>query len=43
MTLEEREAKMKELEKYSKSGKKSSGGSISAKANMVKNYNANNK
>ena len=43
MTLEEREAKMKELEKYSKSGKKSSGGGISAKANMVKNYNANNK
>lgn len=43
MTLEEREAKMKELEKYTKSGKKSSGGSISAKANMVKNYNANNK
>ena len=43
MTLEEREAKMKELEKHSKSGKKSSGGSISAKANMVKNYNANNK
>lgn len=38
MTLEEREAKMKELEKYQKSSKKTSGGSIAAKANMVKNY-----
>ena len=39
MTLEEREAKMKEVEKYSKSSKKTSGGSIAAKANMVKKYN----
>ena len=39
MSLEEREAKMKEIEKYSKSSQKSSKGSIAAKANMVKNYN----
>ena len=39
MTMEEREAKMKEIEKYSKSSNKSTKGSIAAKANMVKNYN----
>ena len=39
MSLEEREAKMKEIEKYSKSSQKSAKGSIAAKANMVKNYN----
>ena len=39
MTMEEREAKMKEIEKYSKSSHKSTKGSIAAKANMVKNYN----
>ena len=43
MTLEERQAKMKELEKYQKSSKSSSGGSIAAKANMVKNYNKDSK
>ncbi len=39
MNVEEREAKMKEVEKYSKASQKSSKGSISSKANMVKGFN----
>ena len=39
MNVAEREAKMKEIDKYSKASQKSAKGSIAAKANMVKNYN----
>ena len=37
MNVEEREAKMKEIDKYSKASQKSEKGSIAARANMVKN------
>lgn len=37
--LEERDAKLKELEKYTKGSQKSAKGSIASKANMVKKYN----
>lgn len=43
MNVEEREAKMKEVDKYSKSSQKAAKGSIASKANMVKDYNVNNK
>lgn len=43
MNVEEREAKMKEVEKYSKSSKKQSNGSLASKANMVKDFNTSNK
>ena len=39
MSVEEREAKMKQVEKYTNSSQKSTKGSIAAKANLVKNYN----
>lgn len=39
MNVEEREEKMKEIDKYSKTSQKSAKGSIAARANMVKNYN----
>lgn len=39
MNVEEREEKMKEIDKYSKTSQKSTKGSIAARANMVKNYN----
>ena len=39
MSVEEREAKMKKVEKYTNSSQKSTKGSIAAKANLVKNYN----
>ena len=39
MNVEEREARMKEIEKYSKPSQKTSSGSLAAKANMVKKYN----
>lgn len=39
MDTQEREAKMKEVEKYSKASQKSAKGSIASKANMVKKYN----
>lgn len=39
MNVEEREAKMKEIDKYSKASQKSSKGSLSSRANMVKDYN----
>lgn len=44
MNVEEREAKMKEVEKYStaKSKKNAPTGSLASKANMVKEYNNNN-
>ncbi len=43
MNPEERETKMKEIDKYSKTSQKSAKGSIAAKANLVKDYNDNNK
>ncbi len=43
MNAEEREAKMKEIDKYSKTSQKSAKGSIAAKANLVKDYNDNNR
>lgn len=39
MNVEEREEKMKEIDKYSKTSQKTAKGSIAARANMVKNYN----
>ena len=39
MNVEEREAKMKEIDKYSKSSQKTTKGSLSSKANMVKGFN----
>lgn len=43
MNEQERESKMKEVEKYTKSSKSLPKGSISARANIVKDFNANNK
>lgn len=43
MDAAEREAKMKEVEKYNKSSKDNKQGSLAAKANMVKDFNENNK
>lgn len=43
MSTEEREAKMKEVDKYTKSSKSLPKGSLSARANIVRDYNSNNK
>ncbi len=43
MNAEEREARMKEVEKYTKSSKSLPKGSLSARANIVKDFNENNK
>jgi len=41
LSEEEREARMKEIEKYSKASQKSASGSLAAKANLVREYNEN--
>ena len=43
MNAEEREAKMKEVEKYTKSSKSLPKGSLAARANIVRDYNENSK
>ena len=43
MNASEREAKMKEVEKYNKSSKNTTKGSLAAKANMVKDFNESKK
>ena len=43
MNAAEREAKMKEVEKYNKSSKNTTKGSLAAKANMVKDFNESKK
>ena len=43
MDAAEREAKMKEVEKYNKTSKGTTKGSLAAKANMVKDFNESKK
>jgi YidC/Oxa1 family membrane protein insertase len=43
MNASEREAKMKEVEKYNKSSKNTTKGSLASKANMVKDFNESKK